>query len=96
MRFRNSIEIKEPSDFELIADDILTDYIDSFHDIEGLTKLPTQDDIEEFGEDNVPVFMFSDKGINLYNRAVDRLIKLGEKIFPDEELDIKSSNIIEP
>lgn len=96
MKFRNSIEINEPSDFELVADDILTDWLEGFTIEKGLIREVDEDDTEHFGGEDIVGFMYTQKGMKLYNRACERLKILGLKYFPNEEFDIRSSAVIFP
>ena len=88
------IDIKSASDYNCICDDILNEYCESFTEIEGLTRWPDDDDIEEFGEDIG--WIYTSKGMMLYERACNRLKDLGLKYFDESELEIQASGMLFP
>ena len=90
--FRNSIQIKTESDWEDVASDVLDDFLFDFPDRSGLTREPTEDDLYDF--DGAVRFMYTQKGMNLYYRAVERLDKLGNKLFPGAKFHYVCSNMI--
>ncbi len=86
--------MKTSVDFEYVADDVLTEWLEGFTVEKGLIRVPTDNDIEEFGGECIVGFVYTNKGMNLYERACKRLKKLGEKYFPEDEIEIKSSAVI--
>lgn len=94
-RGHSRIEIKETEDFNFICDDILSEWLDGFTEEEGLIREPDQEDIDEF--DGLELsYMFTKKGMRLYDSACSKMSRLGLKHFPEEELDIKSSAMLHP
>jgi len=71
---------------------LLTDYVENFTEIEGLTREFTDEDFYDF--ECELQFMYTQKGMELYYRACSKLAKLGEKYFDENELDIKSSAVL--
>lgn len=94
MKFRNSIEIKEPSDWELIGCDVLDEFLSDFPERKGLTRPPEYEDEIDF--DGCVTYMYTQKGMELYYRMEKKLNKLGNKIFPDEVFSYNPSNMIMP
>lgn len=94
MKFRNSIEIKEPSDWELVGSDVIDDFLSDFPERDGLTRPVEYEDDIDF--DGCVSYMYTQKGMELYDRMVDRLNTLGDKIFPGEKFSYSSSNMIFP
>lgn len=92
MKFRNSIEIKEPSDWELVASDVIDTFLEDFTKREGLTREPDDDD-DLYDFDGNVGFIYTQKGMKLYYRMVDKLSKLGCKIFPNEIFSYSPTNI---
>ncbi|MDB0602320.1 hypothetical protein PL373_14455 [Tenacibaculum maritimum] len=93
-RGQKRIEIKTASDYNCICDDILNEYCESFTGIDGLTRFPDQDDIDSFGEEIG--WIYTQKGMALYDRAVLRLKNLGLKYFDESELEIEASGMLFP
>lgn len=91
MRFINSIEINEPSDWNLVASDVIDNFLEDFSKREGLTRPAEYEDTIDF--DGCVTFIYTEKGMKLYNRMVERLNKLGNSIFPDETFDYSPTNI---
>ena len=88
------LEIKEALNYNDICDEILSEYCESFEKIEGLTRFADKSDIEEFGEDIGWIYTL--KGMALYDRACNRLHALGLKHFDESELEIKASGMLFP
>lgn len=90
-------EIKNIADYNDVATDILDCYIESFQEVDGLTRPVTDEDIENFGEDVVG-FMYTQAGMKLYERACDRLFRLGLNLFPgsEKELNIEARGMLFP
>lgn len=91
MKFRTTIEIKDPADWELLGTDVIDMFLEDFPKRSGLTRTPNEDDLADF-EDDV-TFMYTQKGMELYERMVKRLNTLGTKIFPNEEFSYNPSNM---
>lgn len=79
-------------DFESYCDDVLTDFIDTFTFDNGLIRNVDEDDDVD---DNVLSFVFTQKGTKLIDRFKNRLQKIGDKLFPNEEIEVKCSSVIE-
>jgi len=97
------IDINDADAFNMVCEDILNDWIEDFPDREGLTREPTFEDREDFGcmcesaEDCDCIgFMYSQAGMILYYRAIDKLKALGMKYFEESDLEISASNMIFP
>jgi len=90
------IEIKTADDYNNVVDDLLTDWLDNFANKEGLTREPNEEDFDDFGGDDVVSWIYTQKGMELYDRACSKLFKLGLKYFDERDLDIKSSGVLFP
>ena len=88
------IEIKSADDFNDIANDILTEWLEDFTERDGLTRKPTDEDYPDF--DFEVEFMYTQKGMKLYDRACKRIFNLGLKYFDENELNIKSCAVLFP
>lgn len=93
---KTRIPINTADDFNDVCDDLLTDWLDDFVNKEGLTREPNEEDFDDFGGDDVVVWMYTQKGMKLYDRACSKLFKLGLKYFNECDLDIKSSGVLFP
>ena len=89
------IEIKTAYDYNDVVNDLLTDWLDDFTLRTGLTREPTTEDYDDFETENIG-FMYTQKGMELYDRACSKLFKLGLKYFDERDLDIKSSGVLFP
>ena len=87
--------VDKAENFNLIAEEIIDDYLDGFPPGKGLTRKPTEEDFEAF-EDRDLTFMFTQKGMKLYHRACERLTNLGKKLFPDGHIEVKGSRMLFP
>lgn len=85
-------EIKDVHDYCDVCEDILNEYLDSFLGDPKLITTPTDSDIEEIGK-NIG-FIYTQKAMSLYDRACERLNKLGESKYPERhfDLDIRASH----
>ena len=90
------IEIKTADNYNDVCDDLLTDWMETFLNKEGLTREPKQEDFNNFGGEDVVGWMYTQKGMKLYDRACSKLLNLGLKYFDKCELDIKSSGVLFP
>lgn len=86
------IEIKSVATYQDVVNDILTEFIESFHKKEGLTREPNQDDYEDFEHDDIS-WVYTQKGMRLYKTACRRYSELGEKIF-NKPIECYSSAIL--
>ena len=94
VKFKNAIIIKTVEDFEDVCFDILDDYLVDFPLIDGLTRTPNEDDLYDF--DGAVGFMYTQKGMALYDSAIKHLSRLGHKIFPGENFNFRCSKMIFP
>ena len=94
MKFRNSITINDALDWELVASDVLDSFLEDFPVRKGLTRKPDSEDLYDI--DGAISFMYTQKGMQLYDRMVNRLNVLGNKLFPDATFHYSPSNIIFP
>jgi hypothetical protein len=90
------IEIKTAYNFNDVCDDLLTDWLDDFTSRKGLTREPNEEDFNDFGGEDIVSFMYTKKGMQLYEKACSKLLKLGLKYFNESDLDIKSSGVLHP
>ena len=95
---RLRIEIKTPNDFNCVACETVDEFLETFTSEEGLIRKPTQEDVNDFGGEDLVGFMYTQKGMRLYNAFCRRLEKLGVKSFPDKakEIEVKSYTMIFP
>lgn len=94
---RLKIEIKSVSDFNEVACEIIEEFIEDFTERKGLTREPNEDDFIDFGHTDIG-WMYTQKGMKLYDRACERLAKVGRKLFPFEEqnIEVKAYSMIFP
>ena len=91
----NRIPIDSVEDFEMVCDDMLSDFLDSFREEQGLLRMATQDEMDEmeyrFDDDENPPLVYTDKAEKLYKRYRNRLQKIADREWGDA--DIKSSQV---
>ena len=89
--------IKTVFDFNDVVTDMLDNFIEGFISSKGLTREPTEEDYDDFGHNEIG-WMYTQKGMALYNRACKRYTNLGEKLFPNNihDLDIKAMGMLFP
>lgn len=84
---KNRIEIKDENDFNDVAQEILTEFLETFTKEDGLIR-----DVEEGdGADEGITFMYTSKGDRLATEMIRRLYKVGSAHFPDSlYIDVSS------
>ena len=82
-------KIKTTDDFNEIITEIIDEYLEDFKEREGLTRPPEEEDIIDLGEVE---FMYTQKGMRLYDSACKKLVNLGKKSFPEDEQNISVLN----
>lgn len=87
------LKIENAMDFEDVSDEMISDFMDSLPFGE-LKRKPTKADRDEFGSDLS--WMFTQRAMQLYWSYCSKLKRLGEKLFPNEEIRIKGSAVIFP
>lgn len=92
---RNKIKINDADDFECVCDDMLSEFLQSFTEKEGLIRKPTKDELYDISGDFEITHIYTEKGLDLYHRYIERLLKIGQIHFPEDEFDIKSSSIMD-
>lgn len=90
---RERIAIESYIDLLDIMEEMVDDFLEDFVDRKGLTREPNEDDYFDW-DDNQVSFIYTGKGMNLYDTYVRRLGDLFNKHFPLEEFEINPSNII--
>ena len=88
-------EIKTDKDFNDVASDMLNNYLTDFPRVAGLTRKPEEADFLAFGHREITL-MYTPKGMQLYDRARKRLIKLGIIKFPDGNIQVAASGMLTP
>jgi hypothetical protein len=90
--FNKKQNITCASSFEDVANEILDNFVESFTFENGLLI-----DIEEdsFVDSEECEFQFSVRAMNLIDRMKEKLLKVGEVHFPDDDLEIYSSRVRE-
>lgn len=83
----NRIEINDATDFELVAEDMLTDFCEGLHK-DGFTRKPEDDDGFEDGEVS---WVYTDRGQELAERYIKRITAVGNRWFPGDEIEVISS-----
>ena len=73
---------------------MLNEFIESFVNVDGLTREPNQDDYDTFGHDEIS-WMYTQKAMELYERACRRYNALGLKVF-GEEVNCEASGMLMP
>lgn len=88
---RHRPEINTVHDFNDHVAEILDDWLLDFPNIEGLTREPDNDDYDAFGHTDLG-WVYTQRGMALYDSACSKLTRLGEKLFPDDahDLDVKA------
>jgi len=80
--FTKTIDINCPADFECVCTDMLNTFVDSFTMENGcLGYISFHDEVASL----------SGKGNRLYDRYVERLVKIGLRIFPRGNFVVKSN-----
>lgn len=78
-------KIKDASDYIDYCDDLLCDFVDAISSDERYSEEWTGDDQFEW--------VTNYKGSILMERYISRLHRLGEKLFPDDYMEIRCSGI---
>ena len=86
------IDIEDATDFELVAGDMLTEFCEELHR-DGFTRKTEGDD--GFDEEEVP-FVYTDRGQELAERYIERLLAVGKKWFPNDDIEINSGSFRYP
>jgi hypothetical protein len=87
--------IKSADEFEDYADELLIEWMKDFPQ-RGLTRQADEDDYDRFGSDDVVSFVYTQKAMILYDNACRRLQAVGEKMFPEDVIEVKNTEIIWP
>jgi hypothetical protein len=85
--------IKDSEDFEDCAIEILERFLSGFSKENGLIRDLTEDD--PFDEYDGVSFMYTYKGERLAERMESRLYRLGQHYFPNDDLDLRTSMLID-
>lgn len=94
IQFKKCMPIKTAEDYEDVCYEVLDNYLEDFRERKGLTREPNQDDLYDF--DGCVDFMYTQKGMRLYDSAIRHLTRLGNKIFPGERFNLRCSLMIFP
>ena len=86
------IEINNVMDFELVAEDMLYEFVESMEGDERFTREINEDDPLEMQE--ACSFAYTTKAMNLIDRYTNRLVKIGQKHFNDE-INVRATNVLE-
>lgn len=89
---RNKIKIESNQDFNLVADDMFTEFLESITDKKWGTRPINEDD---FGVDDAIAFMYSDRAEKLIERYRQRMCKVGNTHFPDGDIECNSHLYVE-
>ncbi len=89
------IEIKNAIDYGDWATDVLSEMTKSIINDTRYCRPITDDDIEE-GADPFWSFVFTDRSSKMVDAWKDRLVRLGEAMFPEEEIDVQNWHYDEP
>ncbi len=90
------IEIKGPSDLELICCDMFDEFLVTFTEEQGLIR-EVRDEEKYWAEEEGFDFLYTKTGKRLAETMKRRLIKVCEKAFPEHpSFDISSGNYREP
>jgi len=79
-------KIKDVDDFNCYAVEMWEGFLETFTKENGLVRDITEDDYAE----ETWSYIYTDRGDRLANRMRDRLIKVGQKHFPNEDIEIES------
>lgn len=91
---RNKMLIKDVSDFNCVASDMVTEFMESLGDNPEFTLHPTQDDLDAYDGEDIS-WIYNSRAMDLCERYVKRLTAVGAKYFNEAEIDI-STGVIEP
>lgn len=89
------IDIKTAEDYNFICDDMISEFMQDMRPESGMTREPTQEDIENFDGYEIG-FMYTQKAMRLLDRYTRRLGDLGKKYFPEEDIHIECGAVITP
>jgi hypothetical protein len=89
-----TIKINDSSDYECVADDIISDFMERLTEVENSHLFIREPNKEEEEEGEV-AFIYTDRAIRLYKSYCSKLTKLGMKLFPDEEIVVSASYVKE-
>lgn len=94
---RLDIAMKSVDEFNDVAMEIADNFIWDFTERKGLTRPPDDDDFYDFGHTDIQ-WMYTQKGMKLYDRLCERLAKIGRSMFPDEaqNINVKASTMLFP
>lgn len=87
-------EIKNVGDFNDLASDTVTWFMQSIIGDERYTREPTEDDIEDFGGIELSC-IYTKKAMDMCERYVRRITTIGAKYFDQNEIEI-ITGVIEP
>ena len=77
-------DIQDVDDFNEYATGMLESFLETFtHDKKLLRDIEEDDNVEESW-----VYVYTDKGSRLVERMISRLTRVGEKYFPNDEIDL--------
>lgn len=79
-------KIKTVDDFNGLACEIFEGFILSFSKENGLIRDIEESDIVE----DTWEFVYTERGMKLVKRMRSRLVKVGQKYFPDEYIEVES------
>lgn len=90
--FNKTRSIEDADDYMGWAVDIFEEFLHSFTKENLLIRDVTEDDISFDVEIS---FIYTDKGQRLAERMKRRLVAIGEKHFPDDDIEVESNLFIE-
>jgi hypothetical protein len=86
MDFNSKKQIADVDDFNEYASQIFEEYLKTFTKENGLIKDVTEDDYV----DDECQFLYTQKGMRLVDRMKDRLVKVGNHHYPNEDIEIET------
>lgn len=81
----NTIPIKTAEDFECVADDMISEFM---QELNGSNFIKDIEEVDGYKT------AFTDRAIRLYDSYCSKLKRIGERLFPDDVIRIKSSYIV--
>jgi len=85
-RFNSKKNIENVEDFNECASQIFEEYLKTFTKENGLIRDVTEND---YVDDDCKL-LYTQRGMRLIDRMKDRLVKIGDYHFPNEDIEIET------
>ena len=88
---KNKIKIESDEDFNLVADDMFTEFLEGLIIEKGMTRKPREDDMVDEGLE----FVYTEKAMRLIETYRRRICRVGNHHFPNGDIVCESWLYIE-